>query len=102
MSATFSGTDSIWESAECKVYVYDTGNLTKQPLYCSAGQWGTEVVVHKWLEQARSCSFGYEGIRQSVGSQGIPNLWTFVPICIDEDSLRFRVCWNDGSSSKME
>jgi hypothetical protein len=42
---------SCFETA-LKVYVYDTGNLTKQPLYCSAGQWGTEVVVHKWLEQA--------------------------------------------------
>jgi len=35
-----------------KIFVYDFPDLTQAPLSCAHGQWGTEVLFHKFLSQA--------------------------------------------------
>lgn len=32
-----------------RIYVYDTGNYSAGSLFCSAGQWGVEVALHRYL-----------------------------------------------------
>ena len=44
-------TNGCYDS-DLKVYVYDTGELTKWPIHCSIGQWGVEVLIHKFFENA--------------------------------------------------
>eukprot|EP00929_Paragymnodinium_shiwhaense_P025379 TRINITY_DN15362_c0_g2_i2.p1 TRINITY_DN15362_c0_g2~~TRINITY_DN15362_c0_g2_i2.p1 ORF type:complete len:610 (+),score=114.02 TRINITY_DN15362_c0_g2_i2:149-1831(+) len=35
--------------AKMKVYIYDTGRYSLGSVFCSAGQWGVEVMIHRYL-----------------------------------------------------
>eukprot|EP00927_Polykrikos_kofoidii_P065495 TRINITY_DN61246_c0_g1_i1.p1 TRINITY_DN61246_c0_g1~~TRINITY_DN61246_c0_g1_i1.p1 ORF type:complete len:633 (-),score=63.43 TRINITY_DN61246_c0_g1_i1:83-1936(-) len=43
--------DDDTEAGDFQIYVYETG-LTMMPLHCSIGQWGTEVLFHRFLERS--------------------------------------------------
>lgn len=32
-----------------KIFVHDTGRFSRGALFCSAGQWGIEVLIHTYL-----------------------------------------------------
>mmetsp|Transcript_68610 Transcript_68610/g.184731 ORF Transcript_68610/g.184731 Transcript_68610/m.184731 type:complete len:558 (+) Transcript_68610:211-1884(+) len=37
------------QGSKLKVFVYDTGNFSLGSLFCSAGQWGVEVALHRYF-----------------------------------------------------
>eukprot|EP00401_Gymnodinium_catenatum_P005633 CAMPEP_0117611876 /NCGR_PEP_ID=MMETSP0784-20121206/82637_1 /TAXON_ID=39447 /ORGANISM="" /LENGTH=533 /DNA_ID=CAMNT_0005415369 /DNA_START=88 /DNA_END=1686 /DNA_ORIENTATION=+ len=41
-------------SSRLKVYVYDTGRYSVGSVFCSAGQWGVEVMLHRYFAES-SC-----------------------------------------------
>mmetsp|Transcript_52627 Transcript_52627/g.123124 ORF Transcript_52627/g.123124 Transcript_52627/m.123124 type:complete len:475 (-) Transcript_52627:95-1519(-) len=40
-----------------KIFVYDTANYSAGSLFCSAGQWGIEVMIHRYFETSACRTF---------------------------------------------